>query len=130
MFSLVYSNFFLLCSASLPATPNQMSKEPASKGGATKISEVDFDRLWRDRVNCELSNQRQWSNEYGFMLEGSAQRGQRPTAAAASTTDSSAAEATLSYASTKSTMQASYGQRKSIELKGDTHPFNRKKHPM
>ena len=111
-----------------------MGKEPAPKGGATKCSEVDFDRLWRDRVNQELSNQRQWSGEYGFMVEGSQQRQQQQsvnqdTAAAGSTSDSAAA-ASLSYASTKSTMQASYGQRVSIEIKGDTRPFNRKKHPM
>ncbi len=101
--------------------------EPGSKGGATKISEVDFDRLWRDRVNCELSGQRHWTDEYGFMLEGSAQRsGQRRYAMADS---AAAAEASLSYASTQSTMRASYGLRKSIELKNDPHPFNRKKHP-
>jgi hypothetical protein len=106
-----------------------MAKEVGGKGGATKISEVDFDRLWRDRVNCELSNQRHWADEYSFMLEG--QRKQAgPPAGSQSAAESSAVEASLSLGSTQSTMQASFTQRKSIELKGDTHPFNRKKHPM
>lgn len=100
---------------------------PAAKGGITKTSEVDFDRLWRARVDQELANQRQWKQEYGFMLEGNFFRSQR-TADNAATTDPS--EASLSYVGCMSTQRASYSVRPSPELPRDTHPFNRKKYAM
>ena len=112
-----------------------MSKEKTSVS-ATKISEVDFDRLWRDRVSQEISYQRQWVQEYGFMVDDATRlRLQEGNASLSSTSTSASSNPSdvptiNTYVGLKSTAHASYSVRESPEIKGDCSPFRRRKHPL
>lgn len=122
-------------------------------GGAQKISEVDSDRLWRDRVSQELTYQRKWVEEYGFMLDDAAharlKAGSARTASmdavnshtAASGELGNSADGTLNKSKVVghtptpavgpllSVQRASYKILPSPELKNDPSPFRRQKHP-
>lgn len=117
----------------------------AAKGGGSgqKISEVDSDRLWRDRVSQELMYQQKWVDEYGFMLED--EKRVRLQAGSASFSSGSASVGTmgssspkkssLKYSSTPSvggmasTHQSSFKVLPSPEIKNDPSPFRRRRHP-
>lgn len=113
---------------------------PAKGSGGQKTSEVDSDRLWRDRVSQELTYQRQWVEEYGFMLdEATSSRlksGSLATAPAA--TSEGGNNASLSKSSTRfpstpavgpmlSVQRASYKILPSPEIRNDPSPFRRRK---
>ena len=125
-----------------------MAKAPAAAGGgggAVRVSEVDSDRLWRDRVHQELHLQRQWVEEYGFMVsdevrerlrgEGAALAspssagGISPNSTLKSSKSSCVIEPTPNVGVMTSTMNATYQVRPSPELKNDSSPHRRKKHP-
>jgi hypothetical protein len=116
--------------------------------GGQKISEVDSDRLWRDRVSQELMYQQKWVEEYGFMLEdekrtrlqaGSASfsnQGNSASTTLSSTAGSSPKKSstlkfssTPSVGSTASIQQSSYKVLPSPEIKNDPSPFRRRRHP-
>mmetsp|Transcript_23529 Transcript_23529/g.27257 ORF Transcript_23529/g.27257 Transcript_23529/m.27257 type:complete len:134 (+) Transcript_23529:32-433(+) len=120
-------------------------------GGAQKISEVDSDRLWRDRVSQELTYQRKWVEEYGFMLDEAAhsrlKAGSARTAMALTETASDLgtsdglgnktlnASKVVGYSPIPavgpllSVQRASYKILPSPEIKNDPSPFRRRKHP-
>ncbi len=68
-----------------------------SMGGGISASAVDTDKLWRDRIRTELLFQRQWKDEYGFMVGGggggNGGGASAPDAAAAAATTGNAASA-------------------------------------
>jgi len=104
------------------------------KGAGSKITEVDGDRLWRDRVHQELVYQRRWVEEFGFMVDtNSAGKRDVPLPTAQSVAAQSMAQGSttsLSYAGMNSTTRGTYAHRPTLELKGDTHPHNRQKPPL
>jgi hypothetical protein len=121
----------------------------AAKGvSGQKISEVDSDRLWRDRVSQELMYQQKWVDEYGFMLKdekrarlmmtGSASfsHGSNSSAVASPMITSSSKKSSLKFSSTpsvggmQSTHQVSFKVLPSPEIKNDPSPFRRRRHPM
>lgn len=118
--------------------------------GGQKISEVDSDRLWRDRVSQELMYQNKWVDEYGFMLEdekrnrlqaGSASfsnQGNSTSSTSLNSTSGSSPKksSSLKYTSTPtvggtaSIQQTSYKVLPSPEIKNDPSPFRRRRHPL
>jgi hypothetical protein len=114
------------------------AKSGGGGGGAQKISEVDGDRLWRDRVSQELMYQRQWVEEYGFMVDdatrerlraGSVTAGNVEALLTESTKKGSKFPSTPAVGALMSTQGASYKVLPSPEIKGDPSPYRRRKHP-
>jgi len=113
-----------------------MAKEGGAKGtmgggrgpmGAANA--VDADKLWIDRINTELQQQRAWHQEYGFMVSaeggGVTTDGSGKTRAAGTLAGQAAAmsvaeleelKKSLQGATLKSNSQASYVSRKPVEL--------------
>ncbi len=51
-----------------PTKPAAATGGRGSMGGGISASAVDTDKLWRDRIQQELQFQRQWKEEYGFLM--------------------------------------------------------------
>ena len=109
--------------------------EASGKGGRVPTNEVDADKLWRDRITSELQQQRLWHDEYGFMVtaannaaaaSGGATQAKSTGALGAQTATLDSKEldelrAQLSKSTMRSTAQASFQTRRTVELstKGD-----------
>ena len=106
-----------------------MAKEgaPKTSGGRGPMgaaNAVDADKLWIDRINTELQQQRAWHQEFGFMVTTETEGAQKTRAAG--TLSAQAAQMTneqldeLKYsmagATLKSTSQSSYVRRPEVEL--------------
>jgi hypothetical protein len=115
------------------------------------INNVHADKLWRDRISVELQQQRTWHDEYGFMstAQGSGSCGESDQGSGTYTSSHGASGGNLTSlppnittmtmeeldhiksevatAALRSTAQASFGQRSTLELR-ETKAYNRKKH--
>lgn len=123
---------------------NMASPAPAGGGGGAnrsieRVSAVDADKLWRDRINVELLHQRSWGEEYGFMIDDEKRKALLATMSVATATAPGPGGAAksegetlseykkaMSSAGMASTMMDSYKVRKTPEL-FNSGEYNRRK---